>query len=298
MPTINYYDKKTNDYIPIGFGDGTPEIAISDTEPTGDDRPAIWVKPSGIPKPASNDYFDMLEWMNVPMDVRRMNYRGKNLGSTFTAAQKDAIKDGTFKGFFLGDYWAIGGQNWRIVDFDYWWNFGDTACKTHHLVIMPDGQLYQEQMNEADDATGAYVNSKMYKEGLDEAKTIINGTFGSNYILNHREFLHNATKDGYASSGEWYDSTVELPNEIMMYGSYIYTPVGNGTILINRNTLDNSQLAGMMVKRLRINSNRSNCWLRDVVEKGSFALTDASGRAARSGASNVRGVRPVFGLTG
>lgn len=46
----------------------------------------------------------------------------KNLGSVVTAEQKTNIQNGTFKGFFLGDYWTIGGHNWRIVDFNYWMN--------------------------------------------------------------------------------------------------------------------------------------------------------------------------------
>ncbi len=48
-------------------------------------------------------------------------FRGKNLGTSVTAAQKAAIQDGTFKDLFLGDYWVIGGVNWRIVDMDYWY---------------------------------------------------------------------------------------------------------------------------------------------------------------------------------
>ena len=40
----------------------------------------------------------------VPKEQRRMIYRGKNLGSVVTEEQKTNIKNGTFKGFFLGDY--------------------------------------------------------------------------------------------------------------------------------------------------------------------------------------------------
>lgn len=52
----------------------------------------------------------------VPKEQRRMIYRGKNLGSVVTEEQKTNIKNGTFKGFFLGDYWTIGSYTWRIVD--------------------------------------------------------------------------------------------------------------------------------------------------------------------------------------
>ena len=39
----------------------------------------------------------------VPKEQRRMIYRGKNLGSVVTEEQKTNIKNGTFKGFFLGE---------------------------------------------------------------------------------------------------------------------------------------------------------------------------------------------------
>lgn len=73
----------------------------------------------------------------APVELRRVIFRGKNLGTALTAVQKAAIKDASFKGMFLGDYWNIGGRIWRIVDMDYWYNCGDTAFISHHLVIMP-----------------------------------------------------------------------------------------------------------------------------------------------------------------
>ena len=48
------------------------------------------------------------------------------MGSTFTAAQKAAVRAGTFEDLFLGDHWVINGITWRIVDMDYWLNTGDT----------------------------------------------------------------------------------------------------------------------------------------------------------------------------
>ena len=42
-------------------------------------------------------------------------YRGKSLGSTVTTAQYAAIKAGTFDDLYIGDYWTIGGVNYRIA---------------------------------------------------------------------------------------------------------------------------------------------------------------------------------------
>ena len=230
----------------------------------------------------------------VPKEQRRMIYRGKNLGSVITEDQKANIKNGTFKGFFLGDYWSIGSYTWRIVDFDYWYNCGDTVFTKPHLVIMPDKPLYNTQMNETNITTGGYVGSKMYKENLSQAKTLAASAFG-NLILTHREHLTNAVTNGYPSGGSWYDSTLELPNEIMMYGSHVFAPSGNGAIIPNRYTISKTQLALFSVVPKLI-SNRATFWLRDIVSSAGFACVGDYGNAGCGVASNSGGVRPVFAI--
>ena len=163
---------------------------------------------------AEDALFAMLDSF-APVELRRVIFRGKNLGTSLTAVQKAAIKAGSFKGMFLGDYWSIGGRIWRIVDMDYWYNCGDTAFTSHHLVIMPDEALYNAQMNTTNVTTGGYVGSEMYKKNLANAKTIVNAAFQGS-VLTHREHLCNAVANGKQSGGAWFDSSIELPSEIMM----------------------------------------------------------------------------------
>lgn len=181
---------------------------------------------------------------------------------------------------------------------DYWWNSGDTACTTHHLVVMPDSQLYTAQMNETNITTGGYVGSKMYTENLENAKTLVYAAFGETAILKHREYLTNAVSNGYPSAGAWYDSKVELPNEIMMYGSLVFTPAGDGSFVPNRYTIDKTQLALMAAHPRYINPGRYWYWLRDVVSGADFAGVAYGGYTDCSDASNSSGVRPVFGVIG
>ena len=227
-------------------------------------------------------------------EQRRMIYRGNNLGSTVTEEQKANIKNGTFKDFFLGDYWTIGSYTWRIVDFNYWYNCGDTAFTSPHLVIMPDKPLYNAQMNETNITTGGYVGSKMYTENLEQAKTLAASAFGS-LILTRREYLTNAVSNGYPSAGAWFDSTLELPNEIMMYGSLVFTPAGDGTTVVNRYTTGKTQLALFTVVPKLI-SNRATFWLRDVVSSTAFAHVNTNGVTNCYDASYSHGVRPVFAI--
>ena len=241
---------------------------------------------------AEDALFAMLDGF-APVELRRVLFRGKNLGTALTAVQKAAIKDGSFKGMFLGDYWSIGGRIWRIVDMDYWYNCGDTAFTSHHLVIMPDEALYNAQMNTTNVTTGGYVGSAMYKSNLANAKTIVNAAFQGS-VLTHREYLCNAVANGRPSGGAWFDSSIELPNEPMMYGHPHFSPTSDGSTVPNIYTISKTQLALFMVCPRFIVNRSYNQWLRDVVSSAFFADVYGRGNADCGGASVSYGVRPVF----
>ena len=241
---------------------------------------------------AEDALFAMLDGF-APVELRRVLFRGKNLGTALTAVQKAAIKDGSFKGMFLGDYWSIGGRIWRIVDMDYWYNCGDTAFTSHHLVIMPDEALYNAQMNTTNVTTGGYVGSEMYKSNLANAKTIVNAAFQGS-VLTHREYLCNAVANGRPSGGAWFDSSIELPNESMMYGHPHFSPTSDGSTVPAIYTISKTQLALFMVCPRFIVNRAYNQWLRDVVSSAHFAYVHSHGYTDYHGASYSRGVRPVF----
>lgn len=241
---------------------------------------------------AEDALFAMLDGF-APVELRRVLFRGKNLGTALTAVQKAAIKDGSFKGMFLGDYWSIGGRIWRIVDMDYWYNCGDTAFTSHHLVIMPDEALYNAQMNTTNVTTGGYVGSAMYKSNLANAKTIVNAAFQGS-VLTHREYLCNAVANGRPSGGAWFDSSIELPNEPMMYGHPHFSPTSDGSTVPSIYTISKTQLALFMVCPRFIVNRSYNQWLRDVVSSADFAYVHHVGSANCYDASISYGVRPVF----
>lgn len=241
---------------------------------------------------AEDALFAMLDSF-APVELRRVLFRGKNLGTALTAVQKAAIKDGSFKGMFLGDYWSIGGRIWRIVDMDYWYNCGDTAFTSHHLVIMPDEALYNAQMNTTNITTGGYVGSEMYKKNLANAKTIVNAAFQGS-VLTHREHLCNAVANGKQSGGAWFDSSIELPSEIMMYGHIHFGNASDGNTIPNIYTPSKTQLALFMVCPRFITDRSHAQWLRDVVSSAAFAGVDDRGGTGYYAASCSAGVRPVF----
>ena len=229
-------------------------------------------------------------------------YRGKSLGSTVTTAQYAAIKAGTFDDLYIGDYWTIGGVNYRIAAFDYYLNSGDTSCTTHHVVIVPDTCLYNAQMHNtssggyeggaANTTTGGYVGSDMYKSNLEQAKTTIKSAF-SGHVLKHRIYLTNAVANGRAFGGAWCDSEVDLMCEQMVYGSGIFSPVSDGSNVPANYRVEKSQLPLFQHEPSRI-CNRATWWLRDVITASLFALVDNGGYANCYNASNSCGVRPAF----
>lgn len=220
-------------------------------------------------------------------------YRGKNLGTTVTEEQWEAISSGTFTDLYIGDYWVIGGVNWRIAAFDYYLNCGDTSFTKHHAVIVPDTCLYNAQMNTTNVTTGAYKGSAMYTANLTQAKSTINSAFGSSHVLSHRIYFSNATSNGRASAGEWTDSTVDLMCEHMVYGSGIFSPVSDGSNVPNNYRVEKGQLPLFALEPSRI-CNRAAWWLRDVITAAYFAYVYSGGNADYAGASPSRGVRPAF----
>ena len=228
----------------------------------------------------------------IPQNAGARNsvFRGQSLGTSITAEQLAAIAAGTFDGLCLGDYWTIDGVVYRIADFDYWLRTGDTECTDHHIVVVPDENMYTAKMNSSNITTGGYVGSEMRTTNLATAKTTIQTAFGSAHILSHRELLTKTVTDGKASDWGWYDSDVELMSECMVYGSNVWAShPGYET------GIDKSQLSLFRVKPSLITS-RAWYWLRNVVSASGFAAVGYYGSALAGSASNALGVRPCFAI--
>ena len=217
-------------------------------------------------------------------------YRGKYLGTSVTPEQYTAISSGECTDLYIGDYWTIGGVNWRIAGFDYFYNVGDTNFATHHAVIVPDTTLYSAQMNTTNITTGAYSSSLMRTTNLASAISTISGIFGT-HLKTHRQLLANAVSGEKASGWSWYDASVGLMNEVMVYGASAWgeSAYNNGYQV----GTSNGQLPLFSLRHDLINT-RQTYWLRDVVSSTDFALVNYSGHATNVNASISRGVRPAF----
>ena len=222
-------------------------------------------------------------------------YRGKNLGTSVTAAQWTAIDKGSFTDMYIGDYWTISGVTYRIAAFDYYLRTGDTDMTTHHVTLVPDSSMYNHVMNDTNVTTGGYVGSKMYTTGLSSAKKTINNAFGSSHILTHRQYLCNAVSNGKPSGGSWYDSAVELMTEQNVYGGKVFGAGNDGSTVPALYTVDKSQYP-LFAFRPDLISNRTWYWLRDIASDARFSSVDSYGDTLYSNASYSSGVRPAFSI--
>ena len=244
--------------------------------------------------------YPLKDAVNAEAKMHRNILRGKYLGDSITAEQLAAISAGTFDDLYVGDYWTINGVNYRIADFDYWYGKGDTACATHHAVIVPDTNLASAKMNSTNITTDGYIGSDFYTGANDNtgratAIAAVEAAFGAAHIMSKRLLFTNAVTNGKPSGGSWYDSKVDLMNELNVYGSYIFTPANDGTTIPYNYTTDTTQLALFQLDPTRI-CNRSHWWLRGVVSAAYFALVNSGGCANCYNASSSIGVRPAFAI--
>ena len=247
---------------------------------------------------ANNPYLesrdDLLRIMTDPnAGAHNAIYRGKYLGTNVTAAQYAAIAAGTFDDLYIGDYWTIGGVNYRIAAFDYWLNCGDTACTDHHVVIVPDTCLYNAAMNSTNTTDGGYMGAKLNLSGLEKAKDMAKNAFGESHLMGRRIYLTTEVTSGKASNGSWFNDSITIMCEQMVYGSGIFSPVSDGSTVPDNHCVEKSQLPLFQHEPSRI-CNRSAWWLRDVITASGFALVGYNGIANYGNATTVLGVRPYF----
>lgn len=148
--------------------------------------------------------------------------RGKNLGTTITQAQHNAIANGSFDDIWIGDYWTgtytyevtynegeddeetisyTDTVKWLVMDCDYM--YGRTKepsgtvhyyHKEHHVLVMPAMPLYGHAFNSNWEKPGAYCGSDLRETGLLRARALIHHVFGESNLLKYNRLLSSARK--------------------------------------------------------------------------------------------------------
>ncbi len=211
--------------------------------------------------------------------MHRNIFRGKNFGESITAEQLSAIRDGSFRDLFVGDYWEKGGVKYRIADINYWKGVGyQESVQKPHILIVPDTILGSGQMNTSNSTAGGYRNSSMKNARLNQIANSLPDVF-KNILISHRMFYDES----------WGNTSVDLMNEVMVHGTYICTDNNN------RQTSDTQQLAlFQLVPELKTIG--ANYWLRNLSSAQTYTLVSQYGDASNDVATSTYGIRPVFGI--
>lgn len=241
----------------------------------------------------------------VPKNAGAHNsiYRGKDITNYFYEYElyngktfSQAVADGTFDNIFIGDYiiGKVSNRKYLVADINYRLHCGDTECTTPHVLMIPERSMGTAKMNDSNVTTGGYTGSKMYTEYLAPFKTIIQNDFETSHILSHKALLTNAVSNGASSGWAWFDSTIELMNECMVYGHN-----ARGSSAGYETGADKSQLSLFKLDHSKIIAvddagNRAWYWLRDVASASDFAIVYGNGHASNHYASTSSGVRPAF----
>lgn len=234
--------------------------------------------------------------INTP-EMHRNIYRGKNLGTSVTTAQLDAISNGTFDDIYVGDYWVINGTTYVIVDFDYYYGIGDISkMSKHHVVIVPKDISTFAAMN----TTSSYKPYYYARNAISELATLrntIKTDFGSTNVLTYENrFLDSNGTDGTPnSSATAIDASIELMNEIQIFGLNIVSPQKINSIKF----YDNRQFAGFKLNPSlylpNINTtDYTGYWTRDYANSSSYSAVMNYGYAEDWTANLQLGLRPYF----
>ena len=271
---------------------------------------------------------DTVEWHNS-------HYRGINLISTGhfadMAALLTAIRAQDWSDIYIGDYveltftyeGASRTVKFYVGEIDKFYNVGNTALTTHHLVMVTGDLGINQVMNDTNTTAGGYVGSKAHTVTLPALYAILNPLF-NNAILTHREHLSNTVLSaqtvslslddgngavtyscnnfpvyssgdpntpGCVTAGNWYDCNLVLMSEIEMFGSNRFASSGIDDIMCPE-----GQIAAFKYNRNLQTLNRTiNTWLRNVNSASRFCHCYLRGISNRSDATSTYfRLRPRF----
>lgn len=107
--------------------------------------------------------------------------RGKNLGSVITDEQLAAIRDGTYKDIYPGDYWLINGRKYIVVHLDTInTNIHDAASSYRNLILWSANNGYMSTYGST--IADGFVGSNWYVNKWDAITERIVGDLGEAHI--------------------------------------------------------------------------------------------------------------------
>lgn len=210
-------------------------------------------------------------------------FRGRNLGSTFTAAMSSSIQNGTFKDIFVGDYFIMGGVIYRVAGC----NLLDKTTYGNNLCLVADTTVGTAKMNNSDTTSGGYADSIMRSTNISSIKSKIISAFNQSHVITYTDNLTNTVSNGKVAAATSKSCTVELMSESMIFGTNNWSTSGHEAGSIN----SQFPLFALAPEYKFISA---DYWLRNVVDASKFEIVNRSGIPISSNASATLGIRPFF----
>ena len=228
-------------------------------------------------------------------------YRGKNLTGVYTVEEMyQKITSGTFEDLYLGDYFtfstnvnlpggAVSAETVSLVfaGFDYYYNVGDQVLAKHHAVMIPYKPFStMAKFNETSSVEGGYLNSYIHQTVLPCYASAMS-TALEGHLLTYRDWLTSSVGGDYATGCTWADVTLQLMNEVQLYGTVVW---GKSQYEIG---CGNRQLP--LFKFISpVTYTRNRFWLRTIAKTDSASASNHYGHAYIQMVSLTSAVRPIM----
>ena len=229
-------------------------------------------------------------------------YRGKNLGTTFTLSQRDAIRTGTFDDLYVGDYWTgSNGVRYIIAHFNYFRggmhpDSGAIRNKNHIVLIASPWVQTATQMFPA-----IGDNGYMYSQ--------IRGILADVHAPTVQSFFKNATlevvsdyavgkayRDGRKWTGDLISDKLMLMNELQVYGAHIHAVMNDSNTSRYKATFHTNQFALFRLYPA-IKAVQGTWFLRDSAGNGYFSAVTSTGYAQELTPTYRATLRPFFAIS-
>ena len=222
--------------------------------------------------------------------AHRNKIRLNSLGTSISTAQQTEIRNGTFRGMWLGSYWTINNVVYRIVDFDYFYGGGNVT--KHHVVLVPDNELGSYQLG-GSTATGylqGFAGTNLYASIRPTWDTNLTAVFGDG-LLTHNEAVVNLSNANGHPMAVGTVGVKTLPmSEIQMYGNRIRSV--SVAASPGANTFSPRQFSLYQMGYPYWNS--GSFWLRDQSAATYFCRVASNGLATDASHVTSLGYRPYF----
>lgn len=276
---------------------------IQDNVGNAIDGRTIFSSESGTGGPIS--FASLLGFEPEPAQLHRSVFRGKNLGSEYTPAQQKMVLDGTFDDIWVGDYWEIDDNVWRVADIDnklgstIYQNNALSIMEDHHIVVIPDFALGVKPMSTSD----TIPSNNSYNV------TALFATYIPQYFANVRSIFNNKVWNrpiyfnvGNSNSGTWVSRYLDLMTIANVLGVIPATTT-------EYTTNDNEQYSLFRVQPKYMNikvkpENTDPEWTRFVFRDISkndhkpYIFNRGSNGITENNAKNNAGIRPAVYLLG